>query len=142
MQFSIDFNGNAKVFDVDFEITSKDFYSLEIHPFIGKKGLDSFELLFSNIVSGEVTWDDAKIDKSRDSGFGKLIIKGKFEQNLNSQELIDALSNPLTSEAIEFKSTTVFILIDPSAKEEWDRTKGLALKETGGFQKIKMSISN
>jgi hypothetical protein len=141
MKIQIDFKGGAKLFDSDYGIKTTDFYSLEILPFLGKKGLPSFELLFSNLVSGQVTWDVSGIDKNLDSSFGKLAIAGEFKQDIDCSQLHEALTSPLTADALEFKSTTIYILTDADAENEWDRTKGLSLKESGSFQKIKIKIT-
>ena len=140
-QIQIDYQGTAKVFDHDYDLTTSDFWSLEINPFIGKKELKSFELLFSNLVDGEVLWDSSNIDRSDDYSMGKLTIKGSFVQDIQSEDLLEALNNPVTKDTIEFKSSTVYILIDANAEDEWDRTRSLALKENGGVQKLKMTMS-
>jgi hypothetical protein len=136
----IDYRGTAKVFDYDYDLTTSDFWSIEINPFIGKKELKSFELLFSNLLDGEVLWDSSNIDRSDDYSMGKLTIKGSFVQDIQSEDLLEALNNPLTKDAIDFKSTTVYI-DRKNAEDEWDRTRSLALKENGGFQKLKMTMT-
>lgn len=141
IQIQIDYRGTAKVFDHDYGLTTADFWSLEINPFIGKKELKSFELLFSNLVDGEVLWDSSNINRSAHSSMGKLVIKGRFVQDIQADDLLAALNNPLTKDTIDFKSATVYILIDENAEDEWDRTRSLALKENGGLQKLKMTMS-
>ena len=138
---SIDFNGTAKVFEYDYGLMPGNFYSLEICPFLGKKQLDSFELIFSNIQSGLIDWYEPEVNGSYNYLMGQLIVRGEFSQNIDSIELLAYLSNPEFRNQIEYKSTTVYIIADLDAEDEWDRTRSLILKENGGFQKITMEIT-
>ena len=140
LKITIDFDSPVKVFKDNYNIQSEDFYSLEIFPFVGRKQLDKFELLLSNIVDGTILWNNESIDGNRGYSFGKLNIKGLFEQDIpveNHSEFLLALQ---IKGALTFKSAHVFILVNPDAEEDWGRTRALLYKEEGGWQKLKMSI--
>lgn len=141
VKININFVGKVKVFNHDYGLKEEDFYSITLVPFLNKKEFSEIEVIFSKKIDAKVKFVIPPDATEKYSVFCDLSIIGDFSCEIQDEELKKLFLDKTINEAIVFKSMNVNIIQDLNAKNTWDQTRALILKESAGFQKIKAKVS-